>query len=138
MPASASPVEETTLPASSDAPSAASVALGDAKAQTVARTAALNAVSTRRLDFIAVTFLGMCAGTGRLGDDLLQRTMIRLQMRGFNRPQLTLPGALSIPPVAVDHVLERDAELDPVDLPQHVDHDRLRHRLRGVVRRDRH
>ena len=45
IPANASPVEETTLPASSDGPSAASVALGDI-AQAAAKATAVSAVPT--------------------------------------------------------------------------------------------
>src|SRR6266545_3353039 len=134
IPASASPVGETTLPARSETPSAASVALGATKVQAAAMAAAVNAVPTKRFAFIAVTFL-RCAGTRGPTLRLLpfEMTMIRLPRRGFN-----VPKAQSVAPVAVDHVLQRNAELDAIDLPQHVDHDRIRHRLRGVVRRDRH
>src|SRR5437899_1803572 len=61
IPANGSPADETTLPARSDAPSAAGVALGDKKAQAAAKATAVNAVPTVRLAFIVVTFL-RCGG----------------------------------------------------------------------------
>src|SRR5438876_4587432 len=57
IPANGSPAEETTLPARSDAASAASVAPGDTKAAAAAMATAVNAVPTQRLAFIVVTFL---------------------------------------------------------------------------------
>src|SRR3954451_10986661 len=57
IPAKASPVEETTFPARSDAPSAASASLDGPKAQTPAIARAVNAVPMVSLAFIVVTFL---------------------------------------------------------------------------------
>src|SRR5215211_2660674 len=56
IPAKASPVEATTLPVRSDAPSAAKLALGCTKAQAAAMARAMNAVPMVRLAFIVMTF----------------------------------------------------------------------------------
>src|SRR6202035_2794153 len=69
IPANASPVDDTTLPASGDAPSAASVALGDTTAQAAATATAVIAVPTQRLAlrlaFIVVTLLRCGGDAGR-------------------------------------------------------------------------
>src|SRR5947207_3061893 len=82
IPANASPVEATTLPARSEAPSAASVAPGATKAQAAAMATAANAVPMVRWGFIVATFLRWAGRGPSLRLLPFEKTMIRLSGSG--------------------------------------------------------
>src|SRR3954453_12683955 len=85
IPASGSPVEDTTLPVSSDGPSAASDALDATTAQAAVMASAETAIPNVSLAFIVVTFLRWGRDAGRISDYCrLEVIRIRPPLGGFN------------------------------------------------------